>query len=189
MEREIIMTEVASTDIVQLLKSDHEKVKQMFSKINSAGADERESLFWQLVSELVRHEVAEEVVMYPTIRSEAPDGEAEVEPRLEEQAEAEEKLATMEKEDPHSESFALQLSQLEKAVLAHAEAEESNIFPLLRALEDQNELVALGERYEKAKASAPTHPHPHAPDTPPGNKVVGPVAGLFDKARDAAKSL
>jgi hypothetical protein len=27
--------------------------------------------------------------------------------------------------------------------------------------------------------------HPHAPDARPGNKVVGPVAALVDRTRDA----
>jgi len=43
--------------------------------------------------------------------------------------------------------------------------------------------VDLGSRYEKAKASAPTRPHPHAPDTPPANKMLGPIAVLFESAR------
>jgi hypothetical protein len=36
---------------------------------------------------------------------------------------------------------------------------------------------------------APTHPHPNAPDTPPGNVVGGAAAGMLDKARDLAKAL
>ena len=46
----------------------------------------------------------------------------------------------------------------------------------------------MGERYERAKASAPTHPHPHAPNTPPGNVVLGPIAALADRIRDAARN-
>jgi hypothetical protein len=34
---------------------------------------------------------------------------------------------------------------------------------------------------------APTHPHPNAPDTPPGNMVLGPVAALADRFRDAMR--
>lgn len=35
-----------------------------------------------------------------------------------------------------------------------------------------------------AKKMAPTRPHPSAPDTPPGNKLLGPGVGLVDRARD-----
>ncbi len=183
------MTEMAAGKIVDLLQEDHKQVKSMFANLVGAEPSVRDELFCELVSELVRHEVAEEVVVYPTIRSDAPDGDAEVAPRLAEQSEAEEKLARMEKLDATSPEFAAELVELREGVLSHAQAEEQNIFPLLRALEGEDTLLEMGARYEKAKASAPTHPHPHAPDTPPGNKILGPVAALFDKARDAARSL
>lgn len=183
------MTETRTGDIVDLLSQDHEEAKQLLEKITGAAPGARNDLFWELVPALVRHEVAEEVVVYPTIRSEAPDGEAEVEPRLKEQQQAEEMLASMENLDPESEEFGQKLSQLRDDVFEHAQAEEQNIFPLLRALEDEEERAQLGARYEKAKTSAPTHPHPNAPDTPPGNKILGPVAAFADKVRDAAKGL
>jgi hemerythrin superfamily protein len=183
------MTEIRTGDIVDLLSQDHEEAKHLLETITSAAPETRNDLFWELVPALVSHEVAEEVVVYPTIRSEAPDGEAEVEPRLKEQQQAEEMLASMEKLDPKSDEFGQKLRQLRDDVLEHAQAEEQNIFPLLRALEHEEERSKLGARYEKAKASAPTHPHPNAPDTPPGNKVLGPVAAFADKVRDAAKGL
>ncbi len=73
-------------------------------------------------------------------------------------------------------------------MLAHAEAEESTTFPLLERITTTDERQELGARYQKAKDRAPTHPHPHAPDTPPGNKLLGPVAAIFDRARDAVHS-
>jgi hemerythrin superfamily protein len=183
------MTETRTGDIVDLLSQDHEEAKQLLEEIAGAAPGARNDLFWELVPALVRHEVAEEVVVYPTIRSEAPDGEAEVEPRLKEQQQAEEMLASMENLDPESDEFGQKLNQLRDDVLEHAQAEEQNIFPLLRALEDAEQRAHLGARYEKAKASAPTHPHPNAPDTPPGNTILGPVAAFADKVRDAAKGL
>ena len=183
------MTETRTGDIVDLLSQDHEEAKQLLEEITGAAPGARKDLFWELVPALVRHEVAEEVVVYPTIRSEAPDGDAEVEPRLKEQRQAEEMLASMENLDPESDEFGQKLNQLRDDVLEHAQAEEQHIFPLLRALEHEEERAQLGARYEKAKASAPTHPHPNAPDTPPGNKVLGPVAAFADKLRDAAKGL
>ena len=183
------MSKTRTGDIVDLLSQDHEEAKQLLGKLTSAAPDARDDLFRELVPALVSHEVAEEVVVYPTIRSDAPDGDAEVAPRLKEQQQAEELLSSMEKLDPASDEFARLLSQLHDDVLEHAQAEEQNIFPLLRALEHEDERSALGARYEKAKASAPTYPHPHAPDTPPGNKVLGPVAAFADKIRDKAKGV
>ncbi len=139
-----------------------------------------------MVTELVRHEVAEEHVIYPVVRR-APGGEEEAKTRIAEQAEAEKLLAEMEKLDASSVEFATAFTSLRRSVLEHASAEEATTFPLLREMEDAESRSALGGRYELAKSKAPTHPHPHAPDTPPGNVILGPVAALFDKARDAVR--
>ncbi|HEX4163631.1 MAG TPA: hemerythrin domain-containing protein, partial [Acidimicrobiales bacterium] len=105
------MTETHTADIVDLLSQDHDEAKQLLTEITSAAPEARNDLFWELVPALVRHEVAEEVVVYPTIRSDAPDGDAEVEPRLKEQQQAEKMLSSMEKLDPASEEFAEKLSK------------------------------------------------------------------------------
>jgi hypothetical protein len=42
--------------------------------------------------------------------------------------------------------------------------------------------------FEKAKKTAPTHPHPSTPNTPGANMALGPVAAVFDRARDAVSS-
>ena len=181
-------TTTTGQDILELLARDHQEAKLLLERVDAASPDEREELFWDMVPALVSHEVAEEIVVYPTIRSEAPDGDAEADARIKEQSEAEEQLARMESLDRGSVEFATEMHVLHQAVLEHAQAEEEHIFPLLRNLEDPEERRRLGARYEKAKASAPTRPHPNAPDTPPGNKLLGPIAALFDKARDSARS-
>jgi hypothetical protein len=40
------------------------------SELGSAAPGERAALFWKLTDDLVRHEVAEVVVVYPPIRTE-----------------------------------------------------------------------------------------------------------------------
>ncbi|HUR08087.1 MAG TPA: hypothetical protein VM347_36465 [Nonomuraea sp.] len=40
-------------------------------------------------------------------------------------------------------------------------------------------------KVQAIKKIAPTRPHPSAPDTPPGNKLLGPATGLIDRLRDA----
>jgi hemerythrin superfamily protein len=178
------MTTAPPVDLIQLLTRDHELVKERFAALTTGELGERGPLFWKLTDDLVRHEVAEEVVVYPTIRSAA--GAAEVaDACIAEQSRAEERLARMEKEDPTTRGFMDEVQQLEGEVLGHAEHEERDVFPLLRQLPGE-QLVSLGERYTTAKTAAPNHPHPSAPDTPPGNLILGPVAALIDRVRDAA---
>lgn len=179
-------------DLVSALLEDHQAVKQLFGRFDAvrasrAGGSQGE-LFCELTYELVRHEVAEEEVLYPAVRSVLPNGGPLADARIGEQSEAEETLAEMEKLDPGSATFSAKLTELRSDVLAHAEREEREVFAPLRSSLDLAHLESLGMRYEMAKAVAPSHPHPHAPDTPPGNLVLGPVAALFDRVRDAIRT-
>ena len=182
------MPETTTTGtIIDHLTADHEQVKAIFSDLMFVRPENRADMFCELVTELVQHEVAEEMVVYPEVRASTDDGAAAVEPRLREESEAEQMLAQMQELDPQSPEFTTALAELSTAVINHAEAEERVIFPMLRAAENPDALFELAARYEKAKKRAPTHPHPHAPDTPPANKVLGPITALFDRARDAAR--
>ena len=69
----------------------------------------------------------------------------------------------------------------------HVEEEESGLFPQVRKAVGRKELGELGQAMEKAKKTAPTRPHPKAPDTPPGNLVAGPGAAVVDKVKTKAK--
>jgi len=179
------MANPAGKDVVARLLKDHQEVKQMFSRMDQAGPAKAKDMFWDLTNELVRHEVAEEEIVYPEVRKAIPNGRRLADARIKEQAEAEKLLAEMEKAGPDDPKFAKRLEKLQKAVLQHAEKEEKLIFEPLEERVEHDRLVQLGDRYERAKAAAPTHPHPNAPDTPPGNMALGPVAGLVDRARDA----
>lgn len=174
-------------DLISVLLTDHEAVKELFGRFDVAGTS-RADLFCELTSELVRHEVAEEEVVYPEVRSALRNGDQLADARLAEQSEAEETLAEMEHLHPDSPVFSAKLTQLRSDVLAHAEREEQEVFAPLRSSVDLAHLELLGSRYQKAKAAAPTHPHPHSPDTPPGNLLLGPVTAVVDRVRDAIRS-
>ncbi len=178
----------APDNVVQLLLEDHRSVERMFAAFENADPAERASLFWELTNELVRHEVAEEVVIYPALR-EVRGGDAVARARIEEQSEAESQLNRMEKLDPTSPEFMAELTELEAAVREHASKEEAEAFPLLFSDVPGPDQVVLAQKYASAKRVAPNHPHPHAPDTPPGNKVLGPVTALLDRVRDAANGI
>ena len=47
------------------------------------------------------------------------------------------------------------------------------------------ELQSLGESLVRAKAAAPTRPHPAAPDEPPANALTNVGAAAYDRSRDA----
>lgn len=172
-------------DVLTLLKQDHEAAEALLARFDPTEPTNRDEYFCELVQTLVGHEVAEELVVYPVVRDAGTEGEAVADARLSEQAEAERFLAEMERLDTPTAEFVAKMRQLRDDVVAHASSEETTAFPILKTATTEEQRQELGDRYLKARAKAPTHPHPHAPNTPPGNKLLGPIAALFDRARDA----
>lgn len=178
------------TDIVDMLLDDHRRAEQLFARFDvQMDLRQRDELFRELATALVQHEVAEEETVYPALRNLSPAAAAEADARLAEQAEAEVLLRSMEQQDALSPDFVAAFGQLHRAVLRHAQSEESEVFPLLRRAFALDDRVRMGSRYGHARDHAPTHPHPRVPDTPPGNVLIGPIAALGDRVRDAFRSV
>jgi len=175
--------------LITNLLADHQKAKALLERFDDLPMDRREEGFWDLTLTLVQHEVAEEEILYPAVRRYVDGGDDLAGGRIEEQSAAELLLAEMEHQLPNDTVFMQNFANLRDAVLEHATAEEETVFPELASAVDADELAHLGKLYEKAKASAPTRPHPHAPDTAPGKVIVGPVAAVVDRIRDAIRKV
>lgn len=178
-----------TVDIVELVVRDHRRIEDMLARFAAEPRDKWGQTFHELTNLLVRHEVAEEEVVYPSLRRASIDTRGVVHARLAEQAESEALMAKLEKLDATSDEFARAFATFKAGVLSHAQREEETVLVLLRQLEDTEQRNAVAGLYERALATAPTHPHPHAPDTPPGNLLLGPVAALVDRVRDAIRSV
>ena len=177
----------ATGDAVDLLTAQHEEVRQLFSQIQGGGPG-RKDTFECLVRLLAMHETAEEEVIYPALRRTGPDGEQVAEARKAEEDEAKTMLSDLEKLGVDGEGFDAQLETFRMSVLAHAENEERVVFPRLRQSLDAESLQSMRTALETAEAMAPTHPHPHGPESALGNILVGPFVAVVDKVRDAMRS-
>jgi hemerythrin superfamily protein len=149
---------VPTDDLISLLAQDHEAIRERFFELGRADPDVRGQLFWELMDQLVRHEAAEEVVVYPALRQE-PGGVVIAEARRREESEAEHVLARLEKLDPTTEEFRGAIRDLQSAVQDHAQKEEAEVFPLLTANEECGYLALLGQKFKGEKLAAPTHSH------------------------------
>lgn len=175
-----------SNDIVDDIITDHREVESVFKELESnADPDTRRQLAEHVITELVRHSVAEEMYLYPTARRVVPDGDKIADHELQEHAEAEEIMKKIEKTKDEDATFDQLVGELIKEIRHHIEDEEGDLLPKLRAACDAEELDELSQKFQSAKKTAPTRPHPSAPDTPPGNKILGPGVGLIDRMRDA----
>lgn len=173
-------------DVVDLLLAQHHEVRELFSAVQG-GAQDRTDAFECLVRLLAVHETAEEEVVYPALRSTGDEGERIAEARKAEEAEAKQQLSDLERLGVDGDGFDAQLQTFRTAVLAHAENEEREVFPLLRRSLDADKLSSMRSALEMAEKMAPTHPHPHGPESALGNMVVGPFVAVVDRVRDAIR--
>jgi hemerythrin superfamily protein len=179
-------------DAIALLKSDHRTVEKLFSKyegLSARAVKGAQDVVQRVVKELSIHAAVEEQLLYPTVRREVPGGDEMAEEAIREHHDMKERLARIEKLDPGDERHELdrQMDGLIRDLKHHVKEEESEMFPKLREHVDRKRLIEMGELMAAAKKIAPTHPHPHAPATPPGNLVTGAAAGVMDRARDALR--
>jgi hemerythrin superfamily protein len=174
-------------DAITLLKADHKTVEALFKKFEKAGESAKAAkrdIVDQIIQDLSVHAAIEEQVFYPTVRKEVDGVEDEVLESLEEHHVAKWVLSELDGMDPSEERYDAKVTVLIESVRHHVGEEESELFPAVRAALGRKRLTEIGDLLETAKKTAPTHPHPRSPDTPPGNVIVGAAAALVDRAKD-----
>ncbi|MEV4557955.1 hemerythrin domain-containing protein [Kitasatospora sp. NPDC049285] len=173
-------------NVIEELMADHREVEDMFGRIQSMGGGGQalRGSIDEVTIELVRHSVAEEQYLYPAVREHVEGGDALADKEIEDHRLVEDLLKRLEDlrtDDPMMDPT---LQQLMDEVSAHVADEETNLFPMLRMACTAEQLDDLGDKIRRAKAMAPTRPHPSAPDSPMASKLLGPGVGLVDRARD-----
>lgn len=176
-----------ANDILEVLGEDHQEIGRRFAAMADVPSDRLAETFWRLIEILVHHEVAEEIVVYPALRK-LPGGSRIADARTAEQSEMEHTLVLMDKLVPKSVEFAAEVSSLEKSVLEHARLEEAEVFPILLSY-DVSRRLRLAERYEAAKCSTETERIADAAEMNRSVAVLGSVAALVGRVREAASGV
>ena len=83
-----------SEDVVDLLRAQHARIRDLFDEVMHSDGREREDAFRQLVRLLAIHETAEEEIIHPAARR-LPGGDGIVDDRLAEEREAKELLSEL----------------------------------------------------------------------------------------------
>jgi hemerythrin superfamily protein len=181
------MTEsTGDTDVVDILTTDHHEVLDLIGETKGTDdAGQKRDMADTIIAEIVRHSIAEEMFVYPAMRKHLPNGDETVQHDIEEHQELEEALKALEGIGGDEAEFAPALTRVEELLRHHANDEETEQFPQLRANIPQDELVQLGKKVDAAKVAAPTRPHPGAPHSALFHKTLGPGVGMIDKLRDA----
>ena len=174
-------------NVIDELVTDHREVEELFGRIEALppGHKDRKTFADQATMELVRHSVAEEAYLYPAVRRHIPGGDALADKELQDHARAEQIMKDLEGCDAGDADFDRLVGLLMSEIREHVADEEENLFPRLRAACPADALDDLGDKIRTAKKTAPTPPHPSAPDKPPAIKLLAPGTGLVDRLRDA----
>ena len=138
-------------DALELLKQDHQKVKELFEEAEEAEGKEQQDIFEQIKSELETHARIEETIFYPAIQKldELKDMVLE---SLEEHKQIKTLLREIENLASDSEKFEPKLQVLMENVEHHAEEEEEGkMFPKIRQIMNKQQLEQLGSELETAK--------------------------------------
>jgi hemerythrin superfamily protein len=139
-------------DALELLKTDHKKVKELFKKAEaSKNEKQQKQLFEQIKTELETHTHIEETVFYPAVAKTEELKDMVLE-SLEEHKQVKTLLREMENLTSDSEKFEPKLKVLMENVEHHAvEEEEEKMFPKIRKIMNTESLVQLGQELEVAK--------------------------------------
>lgn len=178
-------TNGADPDVVDILTADHREMIELIGQIElTPDPGQRRDVADTLIAEVMRHAVAEEMYVYPAVKDHVPNGAEEVEHDKKEHDEIVKVMKQVEGVEPSDPEFMELIGQLQAQLSHHANDEETEQFPKLRAHIPQEELVKMGEKVQHAKKLAPTRPHPSAPHSELFHKTVGPGVGMVDRLLD-----
>jgi hemerythrin superfamily protein len=179
-------------DAITMLKDDHHEVEKLFKRFEKAGDrafKEKRDIVDRIIEALSIHAAIEEQLFYPVTRQTVPETDDDVLEAIEEHQIVKWLLHDLQAMDPQDERFDAKVTVLIENVRHHVEEEEQDYFPKVREELGRNDLSDLGEAMEAARKIAPTHPHPRSPSTPPGNLVIGTVAGAADRIGDTVSGV
>jgi hemerythrin superfamily protein len=139
-------------DALELLKQDHQNVKELFKQGQETDDKKRQrQIFKEIKSELETHARIEETIFYPAMEEHEELKDMVLE-SLEEHKQMKTVLREMARLSTSSERFKPKFKVLKDNVEHHAvEEEEGKMFPKIRKLINRNELEELGQELEAAK--------------------------------------
>jgi len=139
-------------DAIALLKSDHRKVKTLFSefaKLKDSGANEdKAAIVAQICNELKIHTAIEEEIFYPAARKAIEDSDL-MDEALVEHAGAKDLIAQLEDAAVDDDLYDAKVTVLGEQIDHHVKEEESSMFP--KAEKAKVDTAALGAKMIKRK--------------------------------------
>ncbi|MFY1637924.1 hemerythrin domain-containing protein [Solwaraspora sp. WMMB335] len=178
------MAERPGPDLVDLLISQHEQVRDLFRQLAAAPDTDRERLLRRLVRVIAWHESIEEVIVHPIVLGRVMYAEHLVARREQEEHQAKHDISALYLLGVDHPDFSQRCAQLAADLQRHLLHEETEEFPALRLGSSPAELHRLAtvvtQTWTAMDAAIGSE------DGDPPLPEPAPIA-LFDRARTAAR--
>lgn len=140
-----------TTDVVELILSDHRRFEDLFRELRSVGGDRRTALA-ELSALLVAHAEAEESEVYPVIRASAEVDDDEIDHGAEEHEEGHQALLELlEVGEPGAAGWDAKLEALSGSITHHLDEEERTILNDARQTVTPHRRDELGQAFLRAR--------------------------------------
>jgi iron-sulfur cluster repair protein YtfE (RIC family) len=138
-------------DAIQFLIQEHEKVRRTLADIDSESYREpaKKKMFEELCHDLIRHEKMEHQIWYPRFKDNEKVDDT-VRHLISEEKNAERAIKAFDSVTSESE-WDIKFTKFKKDVEHHANEEEKNLFPLIKRLLTEDELVEIGKQMHEFK--------------------------------------
>jgi hypothetical protein len=137
-------------DIFQILKKEHEQVKNLMNQAQSKKEGRAGDLMNQIHKELMVHMQGEEKLFYPTLEEDDSSREKALE-AYEEHHVAKGVLKELQKMPQSDERWMAKLAVLKEIVEHHVQEEEKELFKMARGVFDKEEVKEIGKKYLEEK--------------------------------------
>jgi hemerythrin superfamily protein len=138
------------SDVLALLRADHQKVEQLFQQFEKTRADGRKkSLAGEICSELTVHAQVEEEIFYPAVREALRRDQDLLDEATVEHASAKDLIAQIERMNPGDDLFDAKVTVLGEYIRHHVKEEQNELFPKVR--KTKLDLKDLRDRVEARK--------------------------------------
>jgi hemerythrin HHE cation binding domain-containing protein len=143
-------------DALTMLEREHDTMRKLLTELEATterGVKTRQELFARIKGDLTLHEVIEEEIFYPELKSH-PKAEDIVLEGYEEHHVVDLLMGELESLDVDDETWGAKAKVMKENVEHHMEEEEGDMFRKARQVFDKAELEDLGQRMEQRRVAA-----------------------------------
>jgi hemerythrin-like domain-containing protein len=183
-----------TSDLVELLIQEHATLRSLLSRLDAplggvgrTSRNDARVVYLELSDRTIRHEIAEELVVFPAFVANRQDAEA-ADSALQEHSIIEDQLTVLDRQEFGSSEFERTRAELTGELLAHLEREETRVLPILASRIGGRRQVEVVHRYRQVIRVAPLLSAQSRAQLPTGPTVVARTSALAVWMRDVAHS-